>query len=137
INNTVSIGVEGEETCQWCKKKLVALLEIAAIEKVFPGQGEGTVRVLTCHVCTCFGPMFMKYGSNAEAEWHDKNVRPSYLPSDSSEGDPFPKSPLVMTKDTRHPLEGANWSMLPGVAFSQMGGLPTWIQDARFPNCPD
>jgi hypothetical protein len=64
-------------------------------------------------------------------------MKPSYLPSDSSEWDAFPESPLVLTKRTRHFLEGAKWSILPGVAFSQVGGLPTWIQDAEYPTCPD
>jgi len=137
IDDAVSIGMECEETCRWCKRKLVGLFEIGAIEKIFPGQGEGPVRVVTCHVCTCFGPLFMKYGPTGEAQWHEKNVKPSYLPSDSLAWDPFPRSPLVMTKEKRHFLEGANWSMLPGVAFSQVGGLPTWIQDAGFPACPD
>jgi hypothetical protein len=34
----------------------------------------------------------------------------------------------------RHHLEGAN-QFLPGVGFSQIGGHPTWIQDAQYPPC--
>jgi hypothetical protein len=41
-----------------------------------------------------------------------------------------------MATTARHFLESADW-LLPGVAFSQAGGLPTWIQDARYPACPD
>lgn len=33
-------------------------------------------------------------------------------------------------------IESANW-LVPGVRFSQVGGHPTWIQDAEYPRCPD
>lgn len=45
--------------------------------------------------------------------------------------------PLVLSGESRHYLETANWSTLPGVAFSQIGGFPTWVQDAEYPGCPD
>jgi hypothetical protein len=72
-----------------------------------------------------------------EPVWHEGNAKPGYLPPDSSDWGAFPKAPLVLSEHTRHYLEAANWSMLPGVAFSQVGGLPTWIQDAEFPSCPN
>jgi len=136
VNKSARIGVPVEETCRWCKRELVGLLDFTAIEDVLPNQGIGPVRVVTCQACGCVSTLFMKYGSGGEAKWHSKNKKPSYLQTDA-EWDAFPESPLVMTKQTRHFMEAANWSMLPGIAFSQVGGLPTWIQDAEYPACPD
>jgi hypothetical protein len=61
----------------------------------------------------------------------------AYLPPRTSEWDAFPVSPLVLSGETRHFLQAANWSMLPGVEFSQVGGLATWVQDAEYPACPE
>jgi hypothetical protein len=136
-NDSVVIGASAEESCDWCKRKLVTLFAFSAIEDVLGEQGVGKVQVVTCHACTCFGPLFMKVGPDGKTKWHPKNQKPSYLPTNSSEWDGFPASPLVMTKETRPFMEAANWSMVPGVAFSQVGGLPTWIQGAEYPLCPD
>jgi hypothetical protein len=59
VNDAVKVGVPAEETCGWCKRKLVGLLEFKAIEDVFPDQGAGRVRIVTCHACTCFAPSFV------------------------------------------------------------------------------
>src|SRR5262249_48292730 len=133
-DSAVKVGVPAEETCGWCGARLVDLLRFQDIEPIFPAQGAGPVRVLTCHTCTCFGTVFIKCGPNGQATWHARNERPSYLP-DSSDLPAFPATPLVMATITRHFLAAADW-VLPGVAFSQVGGLPTWIQDAAYPVCP-
>jgi hypothetical protein len=135
-DNAVKVGVPAKETCRWCGLRLVGLLQFRDIGAIFPDQGAGTVRVVTCHTCTCFGTIFMKHDRDGNATWHTRNERPGYLPK-SSDLPAFPDSPLVMATTTRHFLEAADWAMLPGVAFSQVGGLSTWIQDAQFPACPD
>ncbi len=43
---------------------------------------------------------------------------------------------LVLSGESRHYMESADW-LVPGVTFSQVGGLPTWIQDAQYPPCPE
>jgi len=133
--DAVKVGVPAEETCGWCNRKMVGLFDFQAIESVVSGQGAGRVRIVTCHVCTCFGFVFMEHGSVGEAAWHRLNKKPSYLPPESSEWESFPETPLAMDTEPRHFMEAAVW-MLP-VAFSQVGGLPTWIQDAEYPTCPD
>lgn len=137
IDGGVKIGVPAGEACEWCSQPMVTLLEYAAIEHVVPSQGVGYVRVVTCHVCTCFGPIFIKSGTDGKATWHQRNEKPAYLPTPSGDSEAFPETPLVMSNETRSPMEAANWGMLPGVTFSQVGGLPTWIQDAAYPECPD
>ena len=136
VDQTVKIGLTAKENCGWCNRTMVNLIEFAHIESMIPDQGIGPVRVVTCQICTCYGgPLFIKNGQNDEAIWHECNRMPSYLPPASEEWGAFPTA--VMSTDTRHFLQAANWSMVPGVSFSQVGGLPTWIQGPEFPSCPD
>jgi hypothetical protein len=95
------------------------------------------LRIVTCDVCTCYGHVFCACDSSGQARWHARNRKPRYLPPDASDWDPFPESPLVMSSAPRHLMAAANWLLLPDVRFSQVGGLPTWIQDAEYPTCPE
>ncbi len=134
---SVHTGVESDSDCPWCGRRLVVVLGFENIGKFIPTHGSRRASVLTCDACTCFGTVFAKVDHAGKAIWHEANTKPEYLPPDSSDWDTFPKAPLVPSGQSRHYLEAANWSLLPGVAFSQIGGLPTWIQDAEFPSCPD
>lgn len=133
---SVRTGIEGDETCQWCGRRLTHLLVFEDIGTLIPGHGTREVAILTCDVCTCYGTVFGAR-NNGKAEWHPKNERPDYLPDDTSDWAAFPKEPLILSGQTRHFLEAADWSMLPGVSFSQVGGIPTWVQYAAYPSCPD
>jgi hypothetical protein len=136
-DSPVQTGIESESSCPWCGRRLIVLLGFENIGTFIPTHGSRRALVLTCDVCTCFGTVFARTNDAGETVWHDANAKPDYLPPDSSDWGAFPKAPLVLSGQTRHYLEAANWSMLPGVAFSQVGGLPTWLQDADFPSCPD
>lgn len=133
---SVRTGVPGDTACPWCGRRLTALLGFDNVGAVLPNHGVGPVLVLTCDVCTCFGTVFARRDHTGLTVWHEANTKPAYLPVDSSDWNPFPDSPLVFSGGTRHFLEAANWSMLPDVEFSQVGGLATWIQNAEYPLCP-
>jgi hypothetical protein len=66
--------------------------------------------------------------------WHAANRKPDYLPAPSEEWPLLPTGCLVLGGEERHWLESADW-LVGGVRFSQIGGLPTWIQEARYPDC--
>lgn len=127
---SVGVGLESEDRCPWCSRALVRLLEIEHPDEFLSGASTAKISVVTCDVCTCYEVLFSK-----GTKWHPANRKPAYLPPDASDWDPFPETPLVWTGQSRHYLEGADWSMLPGVSFSQVGGLPTWIQEADYPVC--
>jgi len=133
---SVRTGIEGDDSCPWCSRRLTQLLVFEDISEFVPCHGCGQAVILTCDVCSCYGTVF---GAMDEGRpvWHSKNERPEYLPDDASDWGAFPKEPLVLSGQTRHFLEAADWSMLPGVKFSQVGGIPTWVQDAAYPTCPD
>jgi hypothetical protein len=134
VSDLVRVGVPAEEACPWCGQSLIGLLHFNDIGTVFRNQWKGAVRVLTCHVCSCFGHIFSKRNIKSFATWHSMNAKPDYLPPDSSECESFPELPLTMGNETRHFMQTANW-FLPDVSFSQVGGLPTWIQNAEYPMC--
>jgi hypothetical protein len=136
VAEIVRIGGEAEERCHWCKRRLTVVLnlDLAHIALSFLDIIGKQLRVLTCHVCTCYACVYTAIDWNGKATWHMGNKQPAYLPEDSSTWDTYPSNQLAYSRTRRHPLEGANW-LLPGVAFSQIGGHPTWIQDADYPPC--
>lgn len=135
-DGSVRTGVESESTCDWCGRRLILLIDFGNIGTFVPGHGSGRVAIQTCDVCTCYGTIFGRVNAG-QPTCHPANDKPEYLPEDASDGGAFPREPLVPSGRTRHYLEASDWSMLPAVAFSQVGGLPTWIQDAEYPSCPD
>jgi hypothetical protein len=136
VPGVVRIGGEVEEACHWCERPLTVFLDLDLSRQAssFLNISGKRLRILTCHVCTCFGCVYTALDWNGKATWHKENEKPSYLPENSSTWDKFPLNPLAYSEIPRHALEGANW-LLPGVAFSQIGGFPTWIQDAHYPPC--
>lgn len=135
----VKVGTPRDQHCPWCGRQLVSLLDVdSECEAVsFLRPSSPRLQVTTCDVCSAFGVVFSKNDGSGESVWHPANVRPDYLPDDSSDWPAFPERPLVLSGEHRHFMQSANWIHVPGVAFSQIGGLPTWVQYAEYPNCPD
>lgn len=137
LDERVQVGVPSAEQCPWCGRGLVALISWVETAELLLNEPKAQVQALTCDACTAFGTIFSRSSPGNGVAWHEANEKPEYLPPDISSWDPFPPSQLVLSEDTRHFLEAANWSLLPGVSFSRIGGLPTWVQAAEYPTCPD
>jgi hypothetical protein len=73
-------------------------------------------------------------GPDGESSWHGANRRPDYLPKDA-DWPRMAQGRLVLGKEPRPWLEAADWAV-PGVRLSQVGGHPTWVEDATYPRCP-
>ncbi len=135
-SNAVGVTTADDSNCSWCGRQLTCLLDVqqSAAAQYLPQMEEGRLRIVTCDVCTCYGTVFTNVAFDGTATWHTLNTRPDYLPDDSSDWGRHPVNPLVLA-DNRHPWqESVDW-LLPGVSFSQIGGFPTWVQDAQFPRC--
>jgi hypothetical protein len=140
IDGPVKVGFDDDEPCAWCNRPLTSLLDIDLTNAIvrdleFTGS---RLRFLTCVDCTCFGTIFTNVDFNGAAKWSDSNKRPDNLPEDPL--DPifrsqFPQNRLLLSSKSRHFLESSNW-FLPGGPISQIGGLPAWIQEADYPECP-
>lgn len=134
-----AVSTPSHGTCPWCGRQLVALLDLDITSDIlsFMRLPIARLRVTTCDVCSCYGTVFSRNNGVEDSVWHSSNARPKYLPDDSSQWPPLPERPLVLSGTARHFMESASWTIEPSVAFSQIGGLPTWVQDAEYPNCPD
>lgn len=134
----VEVGISVTESCPWCERSLTSILKIDGSDPniSFLNLEHRHWEVSTCDVCTCYGLVFANADSS-KAHWHSKNQRPSYLPDDVEDFGAFPERPLVLSDQKRHFMESASWTGIPNGHFSQIGGLPTWVQDAEYPACPD
>lgn len=121
------------DECPWCHSKLTSLFYLAPQAFDLKLQPE-KIEVATCAVCTAFGTVYGTYNENGKAEWSSKNVTPEYLPDDAGEWDRLPTDALAVGK-SRPPLWAADWQL--PTTYSQLGGHPTWVQDAEYPKCPE
>lgn len=124
-----------EDSCPWCSQRLTNLIDVVPSEF---GMFEVSVaidrvQVATCEVCTAFGTVFGAMDGSGHGQWSPENARPEYLPDDAETWARLPQDSLT-PGSKRSTLSGATW-FLP-TTFSQLGGHPTWIQDAEYPQCP-
>ncbi|WP_338286378.1 hypothetical protein [Luteolibacter sp. LG18] len=126
---------DSQDSCPWCRRQLVHLFSMIpasfGMENLFDSGVR--VQVTTCEVCTDFGVVLGEYDETGSGKWSTSNIRPEYLPTDTDHWGKLPRNPLRVA-GSRPPLAAA-CDFLP-TTFSQIGGHPTWIQDAAYPNCP-
>ena len=134
---SLRIMQEVDQSCPWCKRALVHLLELDSRDKRFEFLGVAAEKlpILTCDVCTCFGFMFSRVLENGEAELMPENERPEWLPEDFSVFKRSPWKDERLHLHQRRAIHAVDWCM--PVTISQVGGLPSWVQDATFPKCPN
>lgn len=126
-----------EDKCKWCGSKLTILFDFDLSSKTlnFLGVSGKRLRIATCHICTCYGFVFTEYETNGLVKWSDFNSKPDYLPNIAPDEAGFViKNKLTMSKNRRNTYYSSRWVL--ETSASQIGGHPTWIQDAVFPVCP-
>jgi len=125
-----------ESACAWCGKPLTILFEFDRTDsrlRLIPWPAP-RLKIATCPGCSCYGTVFAELGAGENPVWSPKNARPEYLPDDPSAWVPLPENRLILARTSRPAHHAADW-FLP-TSFSQVGGLPTWIQDTSYPSCP-
>lgn len=131
---------ERSQTCAWCGSRLTVLMDIAAghpAVQALPLTGH-RLQVQTCITCSCYGPVYMELDSVQGARWSAFNRKPDYLPE--TDADEESRAYLSAGKqfriaeEPRNTYHAVQWTMEPWA--SQIGGYPTWIQDAEYPECP-
>jgi hypothetical protein len=132
----IEIAEESSSKCEWCSRTLTVLLDLDLSHQPFSFLGtSGTrLRVSTCDVCTCYGTIFTEVDWDGCSEWSAQNQKPQYLPGDSEKWERLPSHRLVLSKSERGVYNAADWRI--PIFRSQIGGYPTWIQDAEYPKCP-
>jgi hypothetical protein len=122
--------------CPWCSRKLVNLIELDLSDDRFRGLHLRLPKlpVLTCDACTCFGVVYASLGQDGEAHWAHENQRPKHVLDDPLSWKASSWGGVRVALHQRRAIEAVDW-MEPTV--SQIGGLPSWVQDVEYPKCPD
>ena len=126
-----------EESCKWCGKELVNLFEFDLSDSMLdfiPFKGN-KLTITTCEACACYGEhLYMDVGLDGESTWSTYSEKPDYLPGNTDEYVGLPMNKLSMSSKPRLWHYSADWC-LPST-FSQVGGVPSWIQDFDYGPCP-
>jgi hypothetical protein len=79
--------------------------------------------------------LFARVAKDGTAELHPANQRDSQMPEHNFAWERGPWQGLAVTLKMRPAIYAADWCMqVPG---TQIGGMPTWVQDTAYPTCPD
>jgi len=132
----IEIVTESPSKCGWCSRTLTVLLDLDLSHQTlsFFDISGTRLRISTCDVCTCYGTIFTEVDWDGCSEWSTQNQKPQYLPGDSENWERLPSRRLVLSKSERGVYNAADWRI--PISRSQIGGYPTWIQDAEYPKCP-
>lgn len=134
----VEFLAETQRKCPWCGDGLVHLIEIPTDNPslAFLGFKGSTLPVLTCERCTAFSDhLFARINADGNAELHPANGVPRYLTDTKSEWGPGPWKGVRVKLQPRSAIHAVDWCM--GIPGTQIGGMPSWVQDTAYPKCPD
>lgn len=125
-----------DEKCKCCGGDLTNLFSFDLTNSLldFINCNNKKLNIPTCHVCNCYGPIYMDIDTSGTAHWSELNTKPEYLGDVSDDEYIILKNPLRISKVKRSCFHAS--SELLETTFSQVGGHPTWIQDAEYPKCP-
>jgi hypothetical protein len=133
----VTTCVTMEESCKWCGGPLTSVFSFDLTDALldfipFPGS---RLTIATCQDCSTFGDrLYMKVGPNGEARWFAGNERPKYLPKDSGTWR-LPTNALKLSRTPRLLHHAVDWCL--PTTCSQIGGMPSWIDDPAHGQCPE
>ena len=127
------------QDCPWCQRPLIHLIDLNLEDARFDfleivGR---KLPILTCDVCTGYGSgfMFARVASDGNALLTAGGKRPDWLPEKADSLKPSPWAGVPVRLSLRRAIHAVDWCM--PVSISQVGGMPSWVQDTAFPSCPD
>jgi hypothetical protein len=134
----VSTALELPEACQWCGRPLTALFAFDLDDQrlaCIPFRGR-RLTIATCLLCTAFcDRLYMRAGPDGETRWHAGSRIPDNLPKDGNGWQTLPANRLGISDKARLPHHAVDWCL--PTTFSQVGGLPSWIQEPAYRRCPE
>lgn len=129
-------GDRAEETCPWCASALWTALDLDTADPrvddaLAHTRWRGRLRIVTCHICSCYGTTYAEVTADGGARWSAHTERPEYLPDGGPEGPPLVRFTPGERRST--PYLASAWDR----DGSTLGGSPDWIQDPTYPDCPN
>lgn len=120
------------ETCGFCGQPLTL---------VFDDSSNGRQKMATCLHCSCYQTVYTKVDGDGGVHFHPKNApdeffkkNPKYMSNDEDIAARFEYG-LCPMKENRLPTYTAN--EFAEISLTQIGGMPTAINDIHYPVCPD
>jgi hypothetical protein len=135
--SSVTVVSTHSDKCRWCERPMTTLFDMDLSGPVlsFIKCDLRRLSIAACDSCANYGPFFSRINKNGKSSWHDGNIRPEHLPDGAIAWPQMPENMLAIVQTPRRPLLAAHQNL--PTTFSQIGGHPTWIQDAEYPSCPD
>ncbi|MGK9171971.1 DUF1963 domain-containing protein [Yokenella regensburgei] len=121
--------------CPHCATPLTTLFDVTPeLIGISAGCWSGHIRILTCECCTAYETVFARADAGEAPQWLTQNRCSTLAVEHATDWVKLPSEGLHLG-EARLPLFAAD-QFLP-TTFSQLGGHPTWIQDAEYPPCPE
>ncbi|EPY03833.1 hypothetical protein PAALTS15_28866 [Paenibacillus alvei TS-15] len=124
--------------CPWCKRKLTILMDADTTHPslAYLGLPMERLQVATCEHCGGFSTIYMELDQQGEPVWSRFNQKPDYLPNwdDEDSNVAVEEIKLTLSSEPHSPYYAATWILTQ--QDSQIGGHPSWVQDADYPHCP-
>ncbi len=132
----VAVMMPYERHCQWCGRRLTVLLDLDLRHPALAFLSlDGTrLRLVMCEECSLWNRLYMDVDLMGGSIWSTLNA---------AEAETYPGNEMLFTPPTHHlglgprcasPVEiaarGDGWDV------SQLGGFPSWVQDADYVLCP-
>lgn len=124
--------------CEWCGRKLKSLFTIDLHNenmKFLNLDGE-KINISTCDNCTCYGFVYTDIDTKGNATWSKHNSEPAYLNTHDDEEFEEGNYDKKVYIDLNVKADNYSANQFLEVSFTKIGGMPAWIQDAEYPECP-
>lgn len=131
---------QGTSDCPWCSGKLTTLIEVDTAHSVLAklNLSLDRLQVDTCVICGCYDAIYMELDADGVPSWSGYNRKPDHMPVVDMEeySDEYLRvgQELTLSTDPRSAFYAAIWEL--SQHGSQLGGHPSWVQDAEYPACP-
>ena len=137
VDTTIGTASAVDEKCPYCNHTTTHLIDLdlsdprfAFLDWPFP-----RLQVLCCEFCVCYTDfLFSVVDDEGIARLSPDNKRPEWLPDDSDVCGNRLQGPMRLAANPR-PAYYAASPYLP-TPSTQIGGLPCWVQDSAYPECP-
>lgn len=128
VDSSIKTFKEHQEKCPFCKNNLTKLFAVSLDQDAHPTEFS------TCLLCCCYEPVYMTIDEKGNSQWHPSNKKWEYF-SEDMQMEPISENILNVSIEQR--LPEYTISQFIAISKSQIGGFPTWVQDAEYLDCPD